>query len=312
MPKARSAPAAPTCSGLLVHLLTHEDRYRRQWRAHVQRQSRQGLHRSAVSAVLAAHLWEEGEVAEEDHGLPRRMKDVVSRALSGQLLSAPTLAHFIGAFEMSDVHARQLWAAYEEDRAGPGAPVVPSRPPGRSFRRPACHTVQLDEHHVVGADGLPVRHRTRQVIQALEPMAHYSCRVDTSAVSVDVARGGVAGPTYATDQPGLFGIDIHFPRMLQPQETRVLEYTTWFEYRDPPPPEFRRGVRRTVGSVAIQVDFHPDRLPQRVWWAAWERLDAPPVARELVHLDETHSVHRFTDEVRDEVIGFLWQWPEAR
>lgn len=299
MSRDGTGPAMPTAARVLAQLLTSEERYRRQWRAHVQRRSPKELHQGAVAAVLAAHLWDTGAVAEDDHDLPRRMKDVVSRALAGRALSARTVGQLVEAFDLAPEHAAALWRAYETDRS-----AAADRVRGAT----AYRTLQLDDHHVLGPDGIPVRHTTLHTIEALEPMDRFSYRFDTSAASVTVARGGTPGPVYATEQDGLFGIDIAFPVTLEPGSTRVLEYTTHFDYAEAPPPEFRRAVRSTVGSVSIQVQFDPGRLPARVLWARWADLAGPPEPLREVPLDDEQSVTEFERDVTSTIIGFAWQW----
>ncbi len=41
--------------------------------------------------------------------MPRQLKDSVSRALSGRLLSRPLLSLFIDAFAIADSEAERLW-----------------------------------------------------------------------------------------------------------------------------------------------------------------------------------------------------------
>ncbi|WP_410566122.1 hypothetical protein [Amycolatopsis sp. cmx-4-61] len=49
-----------------------------------------------------------------------------------------------------------------------------------------------------GADGLPVHHRTRHVVvRAIDELRCCCYRFDTDAASVEVVRGGTAGPSTA-------------------------------------------------------------------------------------------------------------------
>jgi hypothetical protein len=300
---------APATAHLLRTLLAEHQPYRRQWRRHVQRAAGSAVHQRAVAMVLAEYLWDCGEVEESDSQLPRRLKDPVARALSGRALSRRTLEWFIEAFEISEAHQRQLWDRLREDQelppgAAPDLPADHGPVPSSHFR-----TRALDDRHVIGPDGLPREHLTVQVIEALEPLSRYTYRFDTNAASIEVLRGGLAGQVYDDPAPGVFAVDIHFPYELSPGETTTLEYRTIFRYQSPPPPEIRRGIGVPVPSVALEVEFHPDRLPARVWWAAWESVDGGPVSREPATLRADHSVHRFATGLEHTLIGFTWEWP---
>lgn len=134
-----------------------------------------------VCDVLAKHLWQTGD-ADEDADLPRRLKDRVSRALSGSALSNETLSWFIGAFDMNDLHRAELWALLSG--GDPARVVVVSREdamPEAHASRPHYQTISLHEFHTVGIDGLPVTHRALHVIRALEDVHSYSYRSDTDA-----------------------------------------------------------------------------------------------------------------------------------
>src|SRR5690606_4691330 len=91
---------------------------RRRWQRHAQRSGAQVPNQAGVAWVLALTLWDRGDVAESRRALPRSLKDRVSRALSGQLVSASTLALFVEAFDMSEEQERGLYAAWEEDARG--------------------------------------------------------------------------------------------------------------------------------------------------------------------------------------------------
>lgn len=72
-----------------------------------------GIHQGALARVLAEHLWRCGAEPVSDIDLPRRLKDTVSRALSGRTLSRRALTLFIEAFEMDEATAKQLWTTWE-------------------------------------------------------------------------------------------------------------------------------------------------------------------------------------------------------
>jgi hypothetical protein len=260
-------------------------------------------------------LWDSGEVSDTDVFLPRRLKDIVSRALSGQVLAPVTLRWFIEAFAMSPMDAAHLWALrsgrdparlaiIRDDLATP----MPT-PPGR----PRYHTVSLHEFHTVGADRLPVAHRTVHVVRAVDELRRYPYRFDTDAATVEVLRGGTASPLYWVPEDGLYGVDILLQRPLQPGQTASFEYRTLFSYRTPPPPEFRRGARKRVDNVELHVQFHPRQLPVQIWWGIWnDHKDLQPTYEEPAELEPDGSIHRYLDSLEGHVVGFRWHFTGSR
>ena len=80
---------------------------------------------------------------------------------------------------------------------------------------PPHRTVSLHELHVVGPHGLPVRHRTVQVVRALQPgLASYTFRTDRREASVRVLRGATAGEP-RPDAEGFTAVELCFPRPLR-------------------------------------------------------------------------------------------------
>jgi hypothetical protein len=170
-------------------------------------------------------------------------------------------------------------------------------------------TISLHEFHTVGADGLPVRHRTLHLIRALETLQHYSYRCDTDAAVVEVVRGGVAGPMYRTTEKGIYAVDITLNRPLGPGETASFEYRTLLSYTTPPPREFRRASRRPVENVELHVQFDPCLLPTTIWWAVWDDLDHPhPSFEQQVELEPDGSVHTYLDVLQG-IAGYHWDFP---
>lgn len=283
-----------------------EDRYAPRWQARIGRRQAHVLHQSGVCRVLAEYLWANGlqPVAEQD--LPRKLKDRVYRALSGHSLSLGTLRWFIEAFEMGPEDTGDL-LRLAGSAGGSGDAVV-----GRGIAAPGVlpprrhQTVSLRERHRVGPDGLPESHRTVHVIKANEYLDRYPYIFDTDAASVRVVHGGRCGQPYALGD-ALFAVDILLTRPLHPGETTSMEYETTFWYRTPPPQEFRRATTGRVEHLDLRVQFHPLRLPTRVWWSEWPALDAAPAVSEAVVLDAEKSVHRHLSVVERNVLGFRWE-----
>ena len=171
-------------------------------------------------------------------------------------------------------------------------------------------TLSLHDHHYVGPDGMPVKHRVIHVIEAIaDGVDRIPYRADTNALTIEAAQGfsGLAGPVY---QPiaELFVVDMLLAKPLLAGETATLEYSASFHYAEPPPPEFRRVVQAFVENLDIRVEFHPDKLPRNVEWAVWDGLDGPIVEREHVALDSQFAVHRYLRLAEKTAAGFHWDW----
>jgi hypothetical protein len=100
---------------LLCRVLREDPHVRAQWQRHVSSSGR-GIHQAAIAMVLAEHQWATGEVSREHTQLPRRLKDTVSRALSGRTLSRRVLHLFIDAFAMDHDTATALWERWRGGR----------------------------------------------------------------------------------------------------------------------------------------------------------------------------------------------------
>lgn len=284
----------------LAELLTAQGRYRQMWERQAKRRRGPVVNQAAVAAVLADYL----AVLPPREAPSPDLVQVVRRALRGEVLTHETLALFIGAFQLSAADARMLLGLRRGERLPPRGRKVRSAP------ALTHQTVVLHELHEIGSTGLPVRHRTIQVVQALVPgLSSYTYAFDTSAVGVRALRGAVCGPVYPIGD-GLFAVDLAFPRPLRLGETASLEYETDFSYDVPPPPEFRRATRGRIERMELRVQFHPDRLPSSVAWTLWRdpSPDAVVLAREIVALDTDLSVHRFVAAGDAATVGFAWTW----
>ena len=176
-------------------------------------------------------------------------------------------------------------------------------------------TVSLHEWHVVGPDGLPVRHRTVHVLRALaDGVRSYTFRFDRSEASVRALSGVVAEEPRPDEVPGLTAVDLVFPRPLTAGETATFQYETTFRWRSVPPPQVRRGTRQRVERLDMRVEFSPQRLPAELEWAVWDGFGAgaQKVAAERVALDAEHAAHRFLESIEQGTIGFTWTWPPGQ
>jgi len=307
---ADEATRVARCAARLTALLLDRDAYRARWQPHMQRSSGGRVHQGAVVRVLAEYLWDAGLVADTDRDLPRRLKHTVSRALRGTVLTPETLGWFVDAFDMSPTDAATLWALRSGAHPLRLLVVRPRTVEQRQAGPPPRHeSVALHEFHTLGPAGLPQEHRTVHVVRALEEMRSYTYRFDTDAAAVEVLRGGRAGALYRLPEAGLYAVDIEFTRPLEPGETASFEYRTVFSYRQAPPPVFRRGVLGRATNVELHVQFHPAKLPRKLWWAVWDDLRADScVHEEPVRLEDDGSVHRYLDVVEAAIVGFRWKF----
>ncbi len=313
---AQVTPTAPTgaqaAAAYLRELLLRPGRYRRRWEQYAER-SRQGqVNQLAVAEVLAHHLWEHPRAQGDVEVLPRQLKDTASRALSGRLLSKATLTLFVDAFGFGALEREQLlklWEGSAHVRVLSGPRAIRDDK-ASALGRPQLKTLSLHDHHYLGPDGLPARHRVIHVIEAVvDGLDRVPYRADTNALTLEVGQGfsGLAGPFY---QPlaELFVVDMLLARPLAAGETATLEYSTSFHYAMPPAPEFRRIVQYYAENLDIRVEFHPDKLPGRLVWAVWDGMDGPIVEREPVDLDSQFAAHRYLRLAEKTTVGFHWDW----
>ena len=304
----------------LRQLLLKQGAYRRLWEQHVVRERRGEINQLAVAEVLAEHLWSHPRHAGDADVLPRQLKDSVSRALSGRLLSRPQLELFIDAFGISEPEAGRLWRLWNGSghvAMLSGRRAVSDQIEGdlRAALGPRRHqTLSLHDHIEIGADGLLLRTRTIQVIEAIAPDTdRIPYLYDTNALILDVGHGGqgVSRQLYKIGD-GVFATSILLSKVLQVGETSTLEYWTTYQYQqDPDDPrlrEWRRAVMHSVENVDIRVQFSAVRLPSRLWWATWNGVDGPVTSQEEVSLDLEHSAHRYMRSIERTVVGFYWSW----
>jgi hypothetical protein len=316
----KSPPGRRAAAAYLRELLERPGAYRRRWERHVVRARPGEIVQLAVAEVLARHLWSYPRAPGDGDVLAHQLKDTVSRALSGRLLSRPTLALFIDAFHVSAAEADRLWRLWE----GSGTISVLSGAKAMTPRTedelhaaigPRKHqTLSLHDHLTVGADGLPVRLRTLQVIEAVRdgldriPFLH-----DTTAVTLEVGQGctDLSGELFQVSDD-LFVTYIFLAGTLAAGETTTLEYWASYQYPgdpdDPHEREFRRAFMGRLENFDMRVEFHPDRLPAGIWWATWDGVDGGILNEEPVSLDSQFSVHRYLRFIEKTVAGFHWTW----
>lgn len=270
------------------------------------------VNQAAVCRVLAKFLWDTGLEPDTRQELPRVLKDPVSRALRGASLTPKLLETFIQAFAFTDEdaeHVRRLHRGQERP-----AIIVGNLPPPRDlpgYRPPQFDKLKLQEHHWLGPDGLPARHRTEATIRSrVDGLTTYQYRIDTPQARIRAIRGGTIGPLYEVGA-GLWAVDLTFPRPLRRNDEHYIEFWTLLKYDEPPEREMRCGTYERIEQLDLRVEFHPRRLPTTVWWAEWEHHTGPKnriVDRASCELDAEHAVHRYLAAVERAVVGFCWEW----
>jgi hypothetical protein len=306
-------------SDYLRQLLLKPGDYRQAWERHVVRARHDAINQLAVAEVLARHqsAIPPGQAAAV---MAHRLKDTVSRALSGRLLSRPTLTLFIDAFGFTGDEADRLWRLWSGAATVSvlsGSRAVPSHAEQdvrQAIGRRRHRTLTLHDHAYVGADGRLARSRTLQVIEATEAGTdRIPFLYDTSALTIEVGQG-CAGLSGELRQIGtdVFATEIMLARTLGLGETITIEYVTTFGYPgdpdDPHEREYRRAVMADLQNLDLRIEFHPDRLPSRLWWASWDGVDGPVLAQHLAVLDSQHSAQRYLRSLERTVVGFHWVW----
>jgi hypothetical protein len=303
---------AQAAAAYLRELLLRPGRYRRKWEQYAERSRLGQVNQLAVAEVLAHYLWEHPRAKGDIDVLPRQLKDTASRALSGKLLSKATLTLFDEAFGFGVPEREQLmklWDGSAHVRVLSGPRAIRDEK-ASALGSPRLKTLSLHDHHYLGPDGRPARHRVIHVIEALtDGVDRVPYRADTNALTIETGQGfsGLAGPFY---QPvaEVFVVDMLLAKPLAAGETATLEYSTSFHYAAPPAPEFRRIVQYFVENLDIRVEFHPDKLPGNVVWAVWDGMDGPIVEREPVDLDSQFAVHRYLRLAEKTAVGVHWDW----
>lgn len=180
-------------------------------------------------------------------------------------------------------------------------------------------TVTLEDIHCVSDGGLPYLHQTQELIEALEPIQMVRRELGRYAHEVAVLTGGRAGKLYDNGD-GSYSADLILSHQLDPGELHRLEYETYLECEEPPPPYFRRAVGAiAIERLGIRVAFDGLRLPRQISWAEWEGdADHSSIAlgsEEPVRLQPLNEepmpameVYRRLNNVQNRTVGFHWRW----
>jgi hypothetical protein len=312
MSDAARLTAQRTAAEYLRQLLLKPGAYRASWQHHVARPRDDVINQLAIAEVIAGQLTS----ARAAPVMPYQLRDLVSGALSGSQLSAETLEWFIEAFRFATHEAgrlRRLLAGSSRIGVLSGTCAVPLSEDIDAAIGPRQHQgLSLHDHIWVGPDGRIDRSRTLQVVEAIAPAVDripFLC--DRNVLTLEVGHGckELTGQLRCINEE-CFATEIVLARTLDIGETLTLEY--WLSYLWPSGEgrsarEYRCAVMRQMRNLDIRVEFHPDCLPDQVWWAHWDGSDDRVLERELVTLDTQHAVHRYLHSVENTVAGFYWE-----
>jgi hypothetical protein len=319
-PDAKRQDGRRAASHYLQQLLLKPGTYRQSWERYVSRERRGTINQLAVAEVIARHLWSVPRSSADAEITPHQLKDTVSRALTGRLLSRSALSLFIESFGFSEHEAGRLWRLWNGSAtigvmSGSHAVPVQAQRELAEMLGPARHqTLSLHDHVYIGEDGRIDRIRMLQVIEAAaQGVDRIPFLCDTNVLTVEVGQGGkeLSGRVEQIRED-LFFTEILLARTLDLGETITLEY--WVTYRypgdaaDPAERMHRRAVMRHAENIDMRVEFHPSRPPTQVWWAHWDGTDGDVIQHEAVTLDSQCSAHRYIRSADKTVVGFHWHW----
>jgi hypothetical protein len=306
----------------LRELLLRPGRYRRLWEQHAVRVRPGVINHLAVAEAIAQYLWQHPRAGGTSDVVAHQLKDTVSRALTGRLLSRTALTQFIDVFGFSSQEQDRLWRLWGGSRAisvlaGDSALPSETLDAVAKVMGPRRHqTLSMHDHVYVTMDGRLGSTRTLQVIEATaDGVGHLPYLYDTNITTLETGQGcgEISGSLYRINE-GVYGVDIPLSRTLALGDTHTLEYWTSYHYpgklSDPQECQFRRASMRRLENFDLRVEFHPAKLPAGVWWAVWDGIDGPVIEQQEVALDTQHSVHRFLRSLEKAVAGFYWKWPE--
>lgn len=193
MPPDSALPTGvQAAAAYMRELLLRPGRYRRKWEQYAERSRAGQVNQLAVAEVLAHYLWQHPRAKGDLDVLPRQLKDTSSRALSGKLLSKATLSLFMDAFGIGALEREQLlklWEGSAHVRVLSGPRAIRDDKASLLGHR-QVKTLSLHDHHYLGPDGMPARHRVIHVIEAIvDNVDRIPIRADTNAVTIEVGQG---------------------------------------------------------------------------------------------------------------------------
>jgi hypothetical protein len=300
-------------------LLLKPGSYRQTWERHVVRLRDGVINQMAVAEVLSSHLRSTGPRSADADTLRSQLKPTVADALSGHLLNRPVLSLFIDAFGFSGHESDKLWRLWDGSTTisvltgSRAVSVHAEREVSQLVGRRKFHTVSLHDHVWVGPDRRIDRARTLQVIEATAAgIDRMPIVCDTNVLTIEVRHGCKEVRPLQRMSVDAFLTEIVLARTLELGETTSLEFWLTYQYpgdpQDPHEREYRRAVLRHMENYDIRVEFHPDELPARLWWARWDGVEGDVAEQEEVVPDSQHAVHRYLRSLSRTAVGFHWEW----
>lgn len=268
-----------------------------------------GINQAAVAQVIAEYLWNTGEYPETDTSLPRRLKDKVHRALSGERLTEQTLTWFIEAFGMGPRDTRELRGALRSGTPA-GPPVANTLRLRQELPLPQHHrTIAVFERRVIGPDGTNITHRaSRAIIAQTGTVSFYPCRQFSAASEVIMLRGGTITARHEPNGSSPI-LEITLSTPLAVGQVGSFEYQANFAAGSGVVTEYRQVAHARADNVDIVIQFHRSRLPRSIWWAVWDDYRGGTVLNEQkANLDSDGCAHRYLPYLENAAAGFRWEW----
>ncbi len=182
-------------------------------------------------------------------------------------------------------------------------------PDWRASIGPRRHRTLFMHNHVwVGADRRVESARVTQVIEATaDGLDSIPLASGTGGIQVVIGQGCSGLGNVSHVAAGIHATAILLDRTLRRGETATLEYWLSFRRLTDPGCEYEIGRTCHLSRIGMWVEFDPDTLPGRVWWASWDG-NGRLLRRETVSLDTRHSVHRDLHSTQATVLGYYWEW----
>ncbi len=288
---------------LLNQLLTSRTAYIERWLPHAKRTGGP-VNQSAIARVFDIYMFESGE---EDFPSSRVLKDRISRALSGSVLTPQTLNWFIGAFHMTEGDAARLRETLKGSAPPPGISNT-LRTETKLARRQRHRTISLMERYVFGPAGTLSTRHTRQMIRAVEDgVESYIFNHEPEVQAIDVLQGGRLGRRFEYGE-GLKGVEILLETPLDTSQVAALEYDATFRESPASPTQVRRAAYARAEQFSLTVQFSESRKPREAWWCVWDDHFAHlPLEERPVSLRE-NSLVNYLPYLEQAVVGFRWGW----
>lgn len=242
---------------------------------------------------------------------PRRPKSLRAIAALEEILDLPqrTLTNLLCSHQPPPFRPRQGVDEY----SGPMAELLDALPGARAWRMEVLTSEQVVH---VGPDRSPSRIAGRSVARARHDgvdrtvVRYYGapgCEIDR--VEVVPGRNCALGKVLRHHEGHALAAELLFGQRLEAGETWVWEA----EIRDPAASrtDCAHAFRRPEGTCLLEVRFHPDALPDRVY--EYFRADLFVEQHVLTELPLTvhNSVHVTTTGMTSGVIGINWEWSGA-